>query len=45
MYAVQIRFVAVDEELACTRSCTEGGKKPPNNWQSTDFIIANSAFP
>lgn len=44
MYTVQVRFIAVNEESSCTRSCTKG-KKTPNNWRSTNLIIANSTFP
>lgn len=44
MYTVQVRFMAVDEESSCTRSCIKG-KKIPNNWRSTALIIADSAFP
>jgi len=45
MYTVQVRFTAADEELLCISSCTKEKKTTNQNCQSTNSIIANSAFP
>lgn len=44
MQAVQVRFLAVDEETSCTRSCTKR-EKTPTSLPSINLINANSAFP